>query len=89
MTSEIEKMRLDLDNLRYRELEPEQERLLMYARTFAAEKSIYYEMFTKGHLSERAYHDLYHAIDLESDALRHNLPLPSDPLHYYKNEPLR
>ncbi len=89
LIGEIETLRLDLDNLRHHELDTGQEQLLIYSRAFGAEKSIYYEMFSRGHLSERAYRDLCHAIDLESDALRHGLPLPSDPLHYRRNEPLR
>ncbi len=59
-------LRRALEELRSRELHPEEERRLVYARAFAAEKTINYELFTKGHLSERAYRDLCHRVGLEA-----------------------
>jgi len=53
-----------------KELGRDEERRLMFARAFAAEKAIYHELFTNGHLSERAFRDLCHSIGLEADALK-------------------
>ena len=47
-------LRFDVEELRHRELDSEEERILIYSRVFAAEKAIYYELFTRGHVRERA-----------------------------------
>ena len=86
---EIKGLRDDLENLRHRELESIEERQLLFNRAFAAEKTIYYELFTKGQLSERAYRDLCHAVGLEADAMRQGLPMPADPLHFQQDRALR
>ncbi len=86
---QIKNLRTELDNLRYRELDSQAEMQLIYARAFAAEKTIYYELFTKGHLTERAYRDLCHAVTLETDAMRAGLPMPKDPLHFQEDRALR
>ncbi len=89
LAHEVKDLRDDLDGLRHRELDSEEERRLTYARAFAAEKTIYYELFSMGHLSERAYRDLCHAISVEADAARHGLPMSRDPLHYGEEQPFR
>ena len=87
--SEIKALRDELENLRHRELESIEERQILFSRAFAAEKTIYYELFTQGQLSERAYRDLCHAVGLEADAMRQGLPMPADPLHFQQDWPLR
>jgi monovalent cation:H+ antiporter, CPA1 family len=89
LMEETRALRTDLEDLRYRELDPEEERRLIFTRAFTAEKGIYYKLFTKGHLSERAYRDLCHAVGLEADAVRHGRTLPADPLHFQVDRPLR
>ncbi|NQU62183.1 MAG: cation:proton antiporter [Rhodospirillales bacterium] len=81
LTAEVRVLRGELEELRHRELASEDERILIYSRVFAAERTIYYELFTKGHISERVYRDLCHAVGHESDAIRHGLALSRDPLH--------
>ena len=85
---EMKALRDELEELRYRELDSENERLLIYSRAFAAEKAIYYELFTSGHIPERVYRDLGHAIDHEADALRHGHALSRDPLHFKEDRPI-
>ncbi|MCH8237006.1 MAG: cation:proton antiporter [Proteobacteria bacterium] len=89
LEGEMKELRRDLEELRHRELDSKEERQLIYTRAFAAEKTIYYQLFSKGHLSERAYRDLCHGVGLEADAVRHGLPMPSDPLHFQKSRPFR
>ncbi|GMQ97161.1 MAG: hypothetical protein BMS9Abin15_0859 [Gammaproteobacteria bacterium] len=71
----------ELSQLRKKELDEEQERRLIMLRCFAAEKTLYYQMYGKGHLSERAYRDLDHSIDIQSDGMRHDGRLPHFTLH--------
>ncbi|MAF95267.1 MAG: hypothetical protein CMM60_05890 [Rhodospirillaceae bacterium] len=78
---ESKTLQADLEELRYQELDTAEERQLIYARAFAAERTIFYELFSKGSLSERAYRDLCHVVDLEADAVRHGLTMSKDPLH--------
>ena len=74
-------LRGTLADLQERELNVEQERRILYLRSFGAEKTRYFEMFSKGHLSEGAYRDLVHSIDLQSDAIRYDGRLPEFTLH--------
>lgn len=81
LNAESKTLQADLEELRYQELDTAEERQLIYARAFAAERTIFYELFSKGSLSERAYRDLCHVVDLEADAVRHGLEMSKDPLH--------
>lgn len=89
LVAEMKTLRSEVEELRHRELDSEDERLLLYSRVFAAEKAIYYELFTRGHILERVYRNLGHAIDHEADALRHGHPLSRDPLHFQQDQPVR
>ncbi len=89
LAKEIKDLRDELETLRHRELESIEKRQLLFTRAFAAEKTIYYELFTQGQLSERAYRDLCHAVGLEADAMRLGLPMPADPLHFQEDRLLR
>jgi CPA1 family monovalent cation:H+ antiporter len=80
-TLEIERMRGELAALRERELDPKEERPLLYLRCFGEEKTLYYEMFLRGHLSELAYRGLSHSIELQTEAIRHEGRLPEFTLH--------
>jgi len=79
--SELASLRGEVEELRGRELDIEHERRILYLRSFGTEKTLYFEMFTKGHLSEGAYRDLIHSIDLQSDAIRFDGRLPEFTLH--------
>ena len=81
LDAEIGNMRRELQELRNRELDPAQERWLLYARCFAAEKIIYFEQFSRGHLSEASYRDLCHSVDIQSEAVHHDTVMPSHTLH--------
>jgi monovalent cation:H+ antiporter, CPA1 family len=56
--------------LRGAEISPQQELCLLYERAFAEEKSLYREMFAKGHLSEGAYRQLLLTLSLQIEAVR-------------------
>jgi len=78
---DIRRMRRELEELRERELDVEEERKLVFLRCFAEEKSLYYTMFSRGHLSEWAFRDLSHSIELQTEAIRHEGRLPEYTLH--------
>jgi len=78
-----------LNTLREQELKKEEEYRLLFMRCFATENSKYYEMFTKGHLSERAYRNLSHSIELQIDYLRHYGHLPNFTTHPTHGHTLR
>ncbi len=80
-TEELERMRVSLEGLREEELDLGEERRLLYLRCFAEEKSLYYDMFSKGHLSEGAYRNLSHSIELQTEGIRHEGRLPEYTLH--------
>jgi CPA1 family monovalent cation:H+ antiporter len=46
-------------------------RVLLALRALAEEKSLYVDMFDRGHLSERAFRHLLQALELQVDAVRH------------------
>jgi CPA1 family monovalent cation:H+ antiporter len=78
---DLDRLRGELEHLRGQELDIEHERRILYLRSFGTEKKLYFEMFTKGHLSEGAYRDLVHSIDLQSDSIRFDGRLPEFTLH--------
>ena len=77
----LECLREELDRLRQEELDAQEERRLLYLRCFGEEKTLYFQMFTKGHLSERAYRNLTHSIELQTEGIRHEGRLPEFTLH--------
>ncbi|MDH3423436.1 MAG: cation:proton antiporter, partial [Gemmatimonadota bacterium] len=77
----LEELREELGQLRSKDLDVHQERKILYLRCFGEEKTLYYEMFSKGHLSEAAYRDLVHSIELQTDAIRHEGNVPDFTLH--------
>jgi monovalent cation:H+ antiporter, CPA1 family len=70
-----------LDELRREGLDRHEERKLLYLRCFAAERSQYYRMLSLGHLSERAYRNLIHSLDLQIEGVRHEGRIPEFTLH--------
>lgn len=77
----IREMREELSALREREMDHDLERRLLFLRCFAAEKTLYYHHFGSGHVSERAYRDLAHSIQLQTEAIRHGNRIPEYTLH--------
>ncbi|MFP3948389.1 MAG: cation:proton antiporter [Gemmatimonadota bacterium] len=73
---DIREAREVLRELRTMELDREEERRLLHLRCFAEEKSSYYRMFEDGHLSEAAYRDLRHSLELQTEKVRHTGNLP-------------
>ncbi|MBE9520510.1 MAG: cation:proton antiporter [Proteobacteria bacterium] len=80
-SEEIDTLRDSLDQLRSRDFDREQEKLLLFSKCFGEEKKIYYELFSKNHLSEQAMRDLCHSVDLQAEALRDKSSLPKFTLH--------
>ncbi|GAB6043375.1 cation:proton antiporter [Endothiovibrio diazotrophicus] len=78
---EVERLLDQLAELRSRELGETEEQRLLFTRCLGTERSYYHELFSQGHLSERAYRDLGHSLDLQLDALRQERPLPGYTLH--------
>ncbi len=66
-----DKLSNDIANLREAEMHARQELCQLYLRCFAEEKSFYQEMFSHGHLSERAMRELVAIVDLQLDRVRH------------------
>jgi CPA1 family monovalent cation:H+ antiporter len=81
VSESLEQLRGELRHLRSDELDVQQERRILYLRCFGEEKTLYYEMYSKGHLSEAAYRDLVDSIELQTDALRHDGNVPEFTLH--------
>ena len=77
----MEQLRGDLDRLRDEELDIHEERRLLYLRCFGEEKTLYYQMFSKGHVGERTYRNLTHSIELQTESIRHAGRLPQFTLH--------
>jgi CPA1 family monovalent cation:H+ antiporter len=77
----IEAMKNELEELRGEYLDNEQERRLLYLRSFGEENRLYYQMFTGGHLTERTYRSLVHSIGLQSEGIRHQGSLPEYTLY--------
>lgn len=67
----ITELRAELDRLRSEELDQSEERRLLYLRSFGEETTTYYRMFTRGHLTEKAYRALAHSIELQIESVRH------------------
>jgi Na+:H+ antiporter len=84
----IDQLREELGALRRLELDGGQERKLLYLRCFGEESSMYYTMFSRGHLSERAYRNLAHSVELQTEAIRYEAQLPGFTLHPPKGERL-
>jgi Na+:H+ antiporter len=74
-------LRSELDGLREAELNLQEERRLLYLRCFGEENTLYYQMFSKGHLGERTYRNLTHSIELQTESIRHEGRLPEFTLH--------
>ena len=68
--SEIDELQSSLEKLRETELDRAQERQLLYLRGFSEEKSLFIELFSKGHLSERAFRELMRVLTLQIENMR-------------------
>ena len=88
-SEEIDTLRDRLEELRSSDFDREQEKLLLFSKCFGEEKKIYYELFSKNHLSEQALRDLCHSIDLQADALRNQKSLPKCTLHSHHESRLK
>jgi len=77
----LEREREALAELRAEGLDRDEERRLLYLRCFAAERHQYYRMLSLGHLSERAYRNLAHSLDLQIEGVRHEGKIPEFTLH--------
>lgn len=75
--SGIAEARDQLAALRRAELDHDEELRLLFLSSFATEKTRYHAMLGQGHLSEMAYRELAHAVDLRSEAVRHQGRLPA------------
>lgn len=78
---QLDQLTNKINDLRESELDEDQERRLLLLRCFAAENRLYYQMFSRGHLSERAYRELTHSLQLQSESIRHDGVLPKHTLH--------
>ncbi|PLX91187.1 MAG: hypothetical protein C0614_00035 [Desulfuromonas sp.] len=88
LKSEIRTLRDDIEDLRASELDPEQEKVLLFCRCFDEEKSFYYDLFSQGHMSEQAYRDLIYSLDLQKESLRSGLAVPRYTLHPPTKHPI-
>ena len=72
---------LELEELRREKLDKGKEVQLVFIRSFAEEKAMYYEMFSKEHLTESAYRNLSYSVDIQMDVLRYQGNLPETSIH--------
>ena len=79
--AKIKAMKSELEELRGEGLDSEQARRLLYLRSFGAENVRYYQMFCRGHLTERTYRSLVHSIELQTEGIRHQGRLPEHTLY--------
>ena len=77
----IKAIRSELEELRGEGPDVEQERRLLYLRSFGEENIVYYQMFSHGHLTERTYRSLVHSIELQTEGIRHQGRLPEHTLY--------
>jgi CPA1 family monovalent cation:H+ antiporter len=77
----MDETHLELEELRSEKLDKEKEVQMVFFRSFAEEKAMYYEMFSKEHLTESAYRDLSYSLDIQMDGLRYQGCLPETSLH--------
>ena len=77
----LDQLKLQLEELRSQELNRLEERRLVYLRCFGEETTLYYQMFSNGHLGERTYRNLAHSIELQTEGIRHEGRLPEFTLH--------
>jgi CPA1 family monovalent cation:H+ antiporter len=79
--AKIKAMKSELEELRGEGLDSDQARRLLYLRSFGAENVLYYQMFSRGHLTERTYRSLVHSIELQTEGVRHQGRLPEHTLY--------
>jgi len=60
-----------INELTRKELDEKEEERMLFVQCLAAEKALYYDMYTKGHLSERAYRTLVDSVSSLMDKLRY------------------
>lgn len=77
----LEEYHAKLDELRAREMDVMEERRLLYLRCLAEEKTLYYGMFSAGHLGERTYRSLTHSLEMQTEGIRHEGRLPDFTLY--------
>ena len=67
----------DLDELRSRELDHEQEFNQLMLKCLSVEKAFLRETYNSGHLTETTYRQLVYTINLQADGLRYHGELPN------------
>ncbi len=77
-----------IDELRGTELHREQELQLLYLRCMTEEKSLYIDLFNKGHLSERSFRELLLQLAMEVDSMRYHRMLPLVRLRKMRKHPV-
>lgn len=78
---QMENLWEQIKDLRTEELDEDQERRILFLRCFASESTIYYGMFSRGHLSERAYRELSHSLQIQGESMRYHGQLPNYTIH--------
>jgi CPA1 family monovalent cation:H+ antiporter len=71
----------EIETIREQELSLDADRRILFLRSLGKEAILYYEMFTRGHLSEGAYRDLAHSLNLQVEGIRYEGQLPAYTLH--------
>ena len=79
--AKIKALKSELGELRGEGLDVEQEGRLLYLRSFGEENILYYQMFSRGHLTERTYRGLVHSIEIQTEGVRHQGRLPDYTLY--------
>lgn len=88
-TGELDALTAELNNLRENELKADEERALVYLRCFGLERKLYFDMFSKNHLSERVYRDLNFSLELCTESMRYQGALPEATIYDPKRQAMR
>lgn len=86
---QLQATKQELDELAHRELDPNDQRRIVFLRAFAEERAAYVELFDRGQLSETAFRELTSALDAQQDAMRYRgvyLISPDRELHRHRIE---
>ncbi|TWT80274.1 Na(+)/H(+) antiporter NhaG [Planctomycetes bacterium CA13] len=89
LTNELDELTAELENLRENELGDDEERAVVYLHCFGLERKLYFDMFSKQHLSERVYRDLNFSLELCTESMRYHGELPEATIYDHNRQAIR
>ncbi|WP_040769944.1 cation:proton antiporter [Novipirellula maiorica] len=89
ISGEVDQLASERESLRSIELTTDEERAVVYLRCFGLERKLYFDMFTKRHLSEQVYRDLAFSLELCTESMRYQGNLPKATIYDPKRQAIR